>query len=332
MFLNLVLIFSVLNFLLFFYYKKISRIVKIYDVPDSDRKIHKGVVPVLGGTFLLINLILVVILYFYNFDYNEIFFNDNKVIFFFITILGFYLLGVLDDGFKVSANYKLIISICLLLFVFYFDNTIAIKSLRFSFLENEINIGKYSFFVSVLCYLLFINAFNMIDGINGQAAFYALFIFSILFFKGILTNFCLIIIIFLIFYLYFNLKGKIFFGDGGSLPLAFLLSYIMVKDYNLNQAFYADEIFLIMCIPGYDLLRLFVSRIIKKRHPFSADSSHIHHIFMNKLNFFNTMIIAQVLFVLPYASYLVFNVFYFSLFLSIALYVIAIYGFNRVKS
>ena len=329
--LNLTIIFSILNFFLFFNYKKIAKIIKVYDKPDLDRKFHKGNVPILGGTFLFINVTFFIILYFYNSNYSEFFFKSDNVIYFFITFFGFYLLGILDDIFKVSANCKLIISICLLFFIFYFDSTSAINSLKFSFLDNEIKLGKFSLYISVLCYLLFINAFNMIDGINGQAAFYALFVFLILFFKGILTSFSVLIVFFLIFYLYLNMKGKIFFGDSGSLILAFLLSYILVKDYNLNQTLYADEIFLIMCFPGYDLLRLFILRIAKKKHPFSADNFHIHHILMSKLNPFKTLIATQILFFLPYISYLVFDNFFYSLFFSIILYILIFFSLKIIN-
>ena len=98
MILSLIIIFSVLNFFLFFYYKKIAKIIKIYDIADSDRKSHKGEVPVLGGTFLLINLLFISIIFFYNFNFYQIFFNDNKILFFFLTIFGFYLLGIIDDS------------------------------------------------------------------------------------------------------------------------------------------------------------------------------------------------------------------------------------------
>ena len=329
MILSLIIIFSVLNFFLFFYYKKIATIIKIYDIADSDRKSHKGKVPVLGGTFLLINLLFISIIFFYNFNFYQIFFNDNKILFFFLTIFGFYLLGIIDDSLKISANYKLIISFLLLLFIFYFDNTALITTLNFSFFKDQINLGGYSFFLSALCYLLFINAFNMVDGIDGQAGSYALFIFCILFAKGILPNFSLVMIIFIIFYLYFNLKGKIFLGDNGSFTLSFLLSYMLVKDYNLNKTLFADEIFLIMCVPGYDMLRLFFLRIAKKKHPFNADNLHIHHIIMNKLNNFYTLIVTLILFITPYLSYIFFSIFYFSLVLSIILYFIVIYTFSK---
>ena len=79
-----------------------------------------------------------------------------------------------------------------------------------------------------------------------------------------------------------------FLGDSGSLILGFLISYICIKAYNQNFINHADEIFLIMSIPGYELLRLFIKRISIGRNPFSADSNHIHHYLINKFSHIKT--------------------------------------------
>ena len=75
------------------------------------------------------------------------------------------------------------------------------------------------------------------------------------------------LIISLIFILILNFNNKTYLGDSGSLFLGFLIAFIFIKSYNLGNKFYADEIFLIMSIPGYELLRLSIERIIKKDYP-----------------------------------------------------------------
>ena len=35
-----------------------------------------------------------------------------------------------------------------------------------------------------------------------------------------------------------------------------------------------------MCIPGLDMFRLFLFRIMKGQNPFKADNNHIHHILL----------------------------------------------------
>jgi hypothetical protein len=77
------------------------------------------------------------------------------------------------------------------------------------------------------------------------------------------------------------------------------------------------------------MLRLFFLRIAKKKHPFNADNLHIHHIIMNKLNNFYTLILTLILFITPYLSYIFFSIFYFSLVLSIILYCVVICTFSK---
>ena len=218
----------------------------------------------------------------------------------------------------------MIIFILLLIFL---DKNLLIKNLSFSFSENSINLGSFSYFVTILCFLLFINAFNMLDGINGQSASYLIFIFLILILKKVLVIFSILMIINLIFFLILNFKNKIYLGDSGTLLAGYLISYIFVKNYNINsyKDFFVDEIFLIMVIPGFELLRLALKRIFEKKHPFKGDQSHIHHLLINKFDFKITYLTVQLLLIFPYGAYLISKSFYISLLFSISFYFSLIY-------
>ncbi len=52
-------------------------------------------------------------------------------------------------------------------------------------------------------------------------------------------------------------------------------------------------------IPGLDLIRLFVIRIINKKNPLTSDRNHLHHILINKYSFEKTLIIIFLLISLP---------------------------------
>jgi hypothetical protein len=84
-----------------------------------------------------------------------------------------------------------------------------------------------------------------------------------------------------------------------------------------------------MSIPGYDLLRLAITRIIKKKHPFNGDNFHMHHLLIKKLNFFKTFILLQVLMICPYLIYKVSSSFYFAFFLSLFAYSFLMKKFNQ---
>ena len=134
----------------------------------------------------------------------------------------------------------------------------------------------------------------MFDGINLQTGAYCIVIFAIFLLKDIYIFISLILICSLTIFLYFNFLNKIFLGDSGTHILAFLISFIIIKSYNLNQEFTADEIFIILSFPGLDMFRLFVVRIFKGKNPFSPDRNHIHHLIQKKINKFQTFLIIQV--------------------------------------
>ena len=61
----------------------------------------------------------------------------------------------------------------------------------------------------------------------------------------------------------------------------------MIKFYNQNLSiskFEADRIFLMLMIPGLDMLRLFIFRLINKNDPFKRDHNHLHHYLKKKVS------------------------------------------------
>lgn len=323
-----------LNSFLFIFMKPISRFYSLYDYPDFKRKLHKLPVPLLGGLFFQINLLVIFFLNFFSeklIGKNTLLFSKSNYLFLFTFL--FYLIGFVDDKYKVRANIKLILMILLLILFLIVDNSFLLNNLTFSFNDKKISLGGYSYFVTILCFLLFINAFNMLDGINGQAVTYIIFIIFILLSKNILVYVCFALLIFLFLFLFINIKNKSYLGDGGSLALGFFISSLFIKFYNLkyDNLLYADEIFLIMSIPGYDLLRLAILRISKKKHPFTADNKHIHHLIINKFGFVKTYILVQLILSFPYFLFLFSKNFYLSFIVSLILYSFIVYFFSLSK-
>ena len=190
-----------LNLFLFILMKPISRFYNLYDYPDFKRKLHSIPVPLLGGLFLQINLLAI---FYLNFFFDDLLNNNNFLIsknfsLFLFTFL-FYLLGFVDDKYRVSANMKLFLMVLLLILFLNIDNSFLLKNLNFSFYNKEISLGNYSYFVTILSFLLFVNAFNMLDGINGQAVSYIIFILFVLITKNILVSISFALLIFLFFF------------------------------------------------------------------------------------------------------------------------------------
>jgi len=169
----------------------------------------------------------------------------------------------------------------------------------------------------------------MLDGINGQAISYTIFIFCIFISSRILFIFFIFLIISLIFILILNFKKKTYLGDSGALFLGFLIAFIFIKSYNLGNKFYADEIFLIMLIPGFELLRLSIKRIANKKHPFMADSNHIHHIILRRFKFIWTYFIIQIILIIPYLIYWINGSFFYGFTISVMIYFYTIHYFSK---
>ena len=156
-----------------------------------------------------------------------------------------------------------------------------------NFYQFNINFNlafPFSLFFSTLCILLFINALNMFDGVNIQASFYCLMLFLFFLAKDFDFILSLTLIISLFFFIILNIRKKSFLGDGGIYLLAYLISYIIILNYNLKNNIKIEEIFILMLIPGLDMFRLFILRLYHNRSPFDPDRNHIHHILIKKFN------------------------------------------------
>jgi len=146
----------------------------------------------------------------------------------------------------------------------------------------------------------------MFDGMNGQSGFYTLIIFIFFILNNMYLNLSLVILICCVFFIFFNLKNKIFLGDNGSLLLSLLISLLIINTYNERNDFFCDEIFILMMIPGFDLIRLFFIRISKKKNPMSADKNHLHHILIKKYSHKKVLLINFLLISAPMFLYFYF--------------------------
>jgi len=169
-----------------------------------------------------------------------------------------------------------------------------IKSLNFSFVDKSISLGSYSTFFTILCMALFINSFNMFDGINLQSGSYSLIFFVFFILNNYNFIFCILLLLPHILFLIKNYNSKSFLGDNGCYILSFIISIFIIDFYN-NNKIYSDQIFLLMMMPGADMLRLFIIRIYNKKNPFSGDRKHLHHIL---LNHFSEKKVFRILFII----------------------------------
>jgi UDP-GlcNAc:undecaprenyl-phosphate/decaprenyl-phosphate GlcNAc-1-phosphate transferase len=322
------IIFTSINILILIFYNYLAKIVNVYDIPNK-RKIHKVKTPIIGGIILLINFISLLILFEFgvidNLTINAIFKNKLNYFLFSSSLLLIFLIGFIDDKIDIKPNLKLFCLALLISFIQFFDNSILITEIRFSFTENLVYLGKYSFLFTALCFLLFINACNMFDGINLQSCLYYLILSLYLISLDSQNLFLVIMIISIFIICILNSKGKIFLGDGGVFLCSFVLAYFTIKYYNINVIKYSDKIFILMMVPGIDMFRLFIFRLLKRKNPFEADNSHIHHILLEKFTYPKTIMIIFLLINIP----IILSIFDVSSFLIILIYLISYFFLTK---
>ena len=134
--------------------------LKLVDYPDY-RKQHKGQVPLIGGICISIGVCA-----------SQIYLNEINLVtgVILINALLILILGICDDILNLKAKTKLIIQLILVALTVYFSG-IKIESLGFLFgFKYSLDLGFFSLPFTILAVVGLINAFNMIDGIDGQAA------------------------------------------------------------------------------------------------------------------------------------------------------------------
>jgi UDP-GlcNAc:undecaprenyl-phosphate GlcNAc-1-phosphate transferase len=290
-FLNIV-IFSLFNLLLFLiinYYKN-QIFSSLVDRPDNFRKFHNKPVLLIGGIFIAIYLAMISFYYYFS-DRNDIFIIS-------IIPLAIFFVGLIDDYLSINAYKKLFFVSIILLVSLNFYNEIIIETLYFSTLDKNFELGNLSLFFTTLCILLLINTLNLSDGINGLAVGISIIWLSFLLLKeNSDLEIILIPLIFLLILLFtFIYQEKFFLGDNGSLVLSSFIGLITIYTYNQNLTnestkISSENIFILFMVPGIDMFRLFVERLLKKKNPFDGDRNHLHHFLINKFSLKITLLI-----------------------------------------
>ncbi len=322
----------ILNFLFFFYIKKISSLVNIFDEPDNKLKKHKSKVPLLGGIIIATNIVLFIFIAFfldYKFINIEMSLRSYFSIFFFLT--SFFLLGILDDKYKLKPEKKFFLSIFFSLFFLSLNDDLIITNLRFSFYQYSIFLNDVSLFFTIFCIIILVNSLNFYDGINGQSLIFFIIIFSYLSYKSPIYLLYLFIILILFFVLILNLKNQLFMGDSGIYILGSILITSIIYEYNVFKSIkFADEIFFLLILPGYDLLRVTISRIFKGKNAFYGDRNHIHHLLINKytVSQSNIFLIFLILFPILLFSFSGLN-FFIIMILFTSIYIFSIFKLSK---
>ena len=254
----------------------------LVDLPDKSRKFHKRPTPLTGGIAIFISLLISGKIYI---DLNEL--NDFIPLFSaMVFVASFFIISIflIDDIKGIRPAFRLIAQSIAAYFVIY-STGIYLESLGNLFGFGEINLGVYGIPITIFCVVGVMNAFNMIDGINGLCAGSAL---VMLLFTGFASGFIydsmlVLMIGSIIGFLVFNLRivGKkraVFLGDHGSNFIGFIVAWVAIhcsqmETYTINPI----TIVWFIAIPFLDCIGLIISRTLRGQNWATPGRDHIHN-------------------------------------------------------
>ncbi len=252
------------------------------DAPDT-RKRHAGSVPLLGGVvmFLVVGGLALLLL------------PKTSSILWLLGACGLVtFVGAYDDRFTMSYKLRLLAQM-LAGFVLAFGVGDTLLSFGELVPGWVVQLGILSVPMTVLGVVAVINAYNLIDGMDGLAGGLALVTFVGLFvlLNNEVSDTSEMILILMIgalaAYLLFNLHvfpnttTKIFMGDAGSTLLGFVAVAFLVRYSQGDNAVMNPVTALwLVAVPLTDMTLTFFRRLQRGRSPFHPDRTHVHHIFL----------------------------------------------------
>jgi UDP-GlcNAc:undecaprenyl-phosphate/decaprenyl-phosphate GlcNAc-1-phosphate transferase len=263
---------------------KLAGLKNLIDAPDQVRKSHAASMPTLGGVGIFSAFII---------SYS-VWGNAAELTsypFFIAALFTLFLVGVRDDILMLDPVKKLIVQIAASILVVVGGN-VVLTNFGGVFGLHEIPWIAGVLF-SVVVMVAIINAFNLIDGIDGLAGGVGVIVSSIFgiwfwgagFLSMAILSFSLTAA--LIGFLTYNMHpARIFMGDTGAMAIGFILGFLALNFLTLNsgmagQAWYVNNahVFAIaaLIVPIIDTVRVMVLRSVRGHRVFGADRSHMHH-------------------------------------------------------
>ncbi len=248
----------------------------LVDLPN-ERKIHKIPVSRLGGVAIwastMLTFLSLVFLSYY--PYGSLLSG---------ILLGsslMFLLGLVDDIYNLNAKFKLFIQLSIATIVYLLG--VKISSIPFF---GGIDLGFWSYPITLLWIVGISNAVNFIDGVDGLAGSVitvnsitlAIIAIAMTPSNPIVALIGFILAGSMLAFLTYNFNpAKIFMGDSGALFSGFLLATISIVGVMKAATLTLLLPFVVLAVPIMDIVFSSTRRICKGKSPFVADAEHIHH-------------------------------------------------------
>ena len=247
-------------------------------------KIHARPTPVVGGIGIFLGFFFSILLV-------EIPLSGMRP--FFAACGMLVVIGVLDDVHELSSNSRFMAQIIAAVILVYWGG-IQLDSLGYLVSEKEFFLGYASVGLTIFSTVGVINAFNMIDGIDGLSGSVFLVAFGSLLWLCLDSGFdanCVVILLvslgvaaFLMFNVQLGLRKQaaMFLGDAGSMFLGFVLAWFLI-DLSQGEDRVMEPItaLWLIALPLTDTVVVMFRRIFHGNSPIKADRTHIHHLMLH---------------------------------------------------
>lgn len=254
--------------------KKIAFYIGATDKPDNKRKVHKKVMPRLGGLAI-----------FFAFLIGYMIFAPKTTQMLSVLIGGFVIVivGMIDDIKPLPVMAKMIGQIIAASIAVFYGN-ITFDDMQIFGIQFQFGILAYP--LAVFFIVAIMNAINFADGLDGLAAGTSTIYFIAIAVIGYIMNrlggldviLCLIMIGSCLGFLVYNFApASIFMGDTGSMFLGFIISIIALLGFKTATITSLIIPLLLLFVPILDTILAMGRRIIKGESIGSADRQHLHH-------------------------------------------------------
>jgi UDP-GlcNAc:undecaprenyl-phosphate GlcNAc-1-phosphate transferase len=257
--------------------RDVFRSYGVMDQPDAARKVHRYPIPRVGGLAIAIAYLVAYVLV--RPEEGSPLAQQLSLVWRLLpgAALAFGI-GLLDDLFNLRAWIKLVGQVAA-------AGLACVGGVRVLSFGGASTDAWWNIPLTILWLLACMNAFNLVDGLDGLAAGVGLFATLTVFTAALMQhNMVLAVATFplagaLLAFLCYNFNpATIFLGDSGSLLIGFLLGcYAAIWSNKSATLLGMTAPLMALSIPLLDVALAIVRRFLRRQPIFTADRGHIHH-------------------------------------------------------
>ncbi|KXJ52000.1 MAG: UDP-phosphate N-acetylglucosaminyl 1-phosphate transferase [Colwellia sp. Phe_37] len=261
-------------------FKPIAVDVGLVDKPNA-RKHHDGQVPLIGGISIFVAVLAASLLWLP---------NTLELRMYLIASAMMVFIGALDDKYDLKVRIRIVGQIIIASLMIYGVGG-YISNLGDLFGLGNIYLGPVGIIFTYFAIIVVINAYNMVDGIDGLIGSLSLNTFTAIAILFLISgnsgylSYPLMLATATLPYLVFNLgffkkyTNKIFMGDAGSMFIGLSVIWLLTMGTQGENASFRPVTALWICaVPLMDMLAIVMRRYRKGKSPFKPDRDHLHHI------------------------------------------------------